>query len=231
MYTTSGPAWQALMTSLHSETSVNYVALMDTRSNRVRMYKAPTGLIIQGRVTESITTAKTNQTKLEPVNMALHQIYGQLTWVAPLVAGGTSATGQQESWAGLALLNATDAQSADVIIGLNKSDALNQYSAQIANGTNNNAPNANANSKSVTGTVSRVDQFVSGGNTFVVVRLTGDPTHLYRGEITGSDFNNLAMSLTAVGDSVTITYLENGSQVRGIQSLTTTAVTTPSTKG
>lgn len=210
VYTDKGPAWQALMTSLNSDTSVSYVALMDTRSNNVRLYPAPVGLTVQSTATHAIETAGVNKRGLQPVNLALHEIYGELVWVAPLVASGTAGTGPESSQ-GLAFLNATDPNGSSVIIGTDKADALSQLSAQIANGDNNNSPTATANKKTITGTVSVVDKYDTGGQTYLVFMIKGDTNHLYRAQVVGDTAGNLEMALAKVGDTVTLTYLDNTS--------------------
>jgi hypothetical protein len=228
VYTDQGPAWQALMTSKNNDTSISYVALMDTRSRQVRMYTAPQGLTTQDTVTHAIDTSGSNLKGLDPVDMALHEIYGELVWVAPLVPNGTAGTNPEPS-AGLALLSATDPNGSSVIIGKDKADALQQLSTQIANGDNNSAPGASSNVKSVSGVIAKIGHYnASGGLTYVVITLKGD-SHFYKGQITGDSVGNLELSIAAADDHVTIKYVDTGNQICNISSFSVDAdVPTPS---
>lgn len=221
VYTTHGPAWQALMTSQNSDSGVNYVALMDTRSNKVVLYDAPKGMNTQDKVQSAIASSKNNLKSLEPSGLALHQIYGQLVWVAPLVPTGTPGD-QAESFAGLAMLTATDPNSADVIIGTDKGSALTQLSAQIATGSDNAAPSATSNVKKVAGVVSNVTQVVEDGQSSIVLTLKGDTSHIYEIKVS-ADVGSLAAALAKVGDKVTIGYVDTGSPIRNIGSYSTSA--------
>lgn len=226
VYTTHGPAWQALMTSYNSDTSVSYVALMDTRSNKVTMYPPAKGQTIstQDTVMNAFNQSQNNLKGLEPASLALHEIYGELVWVAPLIPKGSDPA-KAESFQGLGLLTANNASGSQVIIGENKGDALSQLSAQIATGTDNSAPGANSHIGHMQGTVSVADQYVDGSKTYLVLKLSNDPGHIYRAQITGTDPKVLEMALVRQGDSVVITYTDNGgAQVRQISSLTDTTL-------
>lgn len=229
VYTDDGPAWQALITSQNNDTSIKYVALMDTNSNNVRLYTAPNGLITQGSVKRAFNKSKNNLKGLDPTNLALHKIYGQLTWVGSLVPQGTSGKTngnypQAESFSGVGLLNATDADGANVIVADTKGEALSQLSEQIANKGDNKAPGANSQIKTVQGTVATVNQIVSGGETFVVMNLEGDNHHIYRGKVDENDFGSLSMVQAKPGTKVIITFVDTGNPVRSISHFTNTSL-------
>jgi hypothetical protein len=228
VYTSDGPAWQALLTSQNNDTAVSYIALMDTRSKIVRLYHAPEGLTLQSTAIEAIDSSANNLKSLDPVDLALHEIYGRLEWVAPLVPKGTATQpGDEltaEPSAGMALLTATDPNASGVVIGQTKADALTQLAVQIANATTNPAPGATSIVKTVTGTVAGVDQVVISGQTYVLLELKGEVGDIYRGQISGNTARNLAMGLVHAGDRVTVTFVNTGDPVRNIGALTDSSV-------
>jgi len=211
-----GPAWQALFTSFKSDTAVRYIALMSTRSNQVFVYDAPAGLQVENSVKEAFNQTASTTKKFDPTALALHKIYGQLTWVASMVGDGQgdktddNGTVVPTSFAGVGVINATQADSSKAIIGRDKGDALSQYSTQIATGNNNNSPGANAQEKTLQGKLASVSPpLVFNGNTFMIFTIEGDNAHLYRGQVTETA-NSLAMTVAKVGDQVTIKYIDTG---------------------
>jgi hypothetical protein len=221
-----GPAWQALFTSFKSDTAVRYIALMSTRSNQVFVYEAPGGLQVENNVKDAFNQTSSTTKKFDPTALALHKIYGQLTWVASMVGDGLgdktddNGTVVPTSFAGVGVINATQADSSKAIIGRDKGDALSQYSTQIATGSNNNSPGANAQEKTLQGKLASVSPpLVFNGNTYMILTLEGDNAHLYRGQVTETA-NSLAMTVAKVGDQVTIKYIDTGSKnpIRNIAS-------------
>jgi hypothetical protein len=211
-----GPAYQALFTSFKSDTAVRYVALMSTRSNQVFVYEAPAGLQVESNVKEAFNQTVSTTKKFDPTALALHKIYGQLTWVASMVGDGQgdksddNGTVVPTSFAGVGVINATQADSSKAIIGRDKGDALSQYSTQIATGSNNNAPGANAQEKTLQGKLASVSPpLVFNGNTYMILTLEGDNAHLYRGQVTETA-TSLSMTVAKVGDQVTIKYIDTG---------------------
>lgn len=219
VYTTSGPAWQALMSSQNNDSSVNYIALMNTRSTHVDMYEA-TDVTIQQTVINDVEHTKNTNKVYDPAGMAIHKIYGELTWVMPLVPQGTDSN-TPESFAGLALLRANDPNSADVIVGSTKGDALSQYAVQLATGDNNNAPGSESHVQSKQGTIARASQITNGGSSYEIITLMGDSSDIFQGQIQSDDYSSLEMSLAKPGDNVTLTYAKNtGNKVKVITSYT-----------
>ncbi|MGH8483325.1 MAG: hypothetical protein ACRESP_02885, partial [Pseudomonas sp.] len=88
VYTDRGPAWQALMSSVNSDVAVQYIALMDTNTLKVRIYRAPAGLLVENRVVEAFQANPNDPRRLDPTDLSLHQIYRRLTWVASMVPDG-----------------------------------------------------------------------------------------------------------------------------------------------
>ena len=232
VYTDEGPAWQALMTSYASDTAVQFVALMDTRSNYVRMYPAPEGIQIESHIVDAINSSGNNLKGLDPTHLVMHKVFGQLVWVGSLVAKGAGGATdgkfpQAQSFQGVSLLTSTSADAAKVIIGTSKGDALGKLSQQIASGSNNANPNAGGLNKTVQGTVAAATIITETGNSTVLIRLVGDKDNVYSGPVTTNDAKTLQRAVAKAGDKVTITYLDTGSPIRNIASYTTTAEAVP----
>ncbi|MGF7228449.1 MAG: hypothetical protein ACQR33_00500 [Candidatus Saccharibacteria bacterium] len=224
VYTDQGPAWQARMTSMNNDSSVAYIALMSTTSKTARMYKAPTGVATQSATEHVIANAATSNKKFDAVNMAIHEIDGELVVVAPLVPQGTAGSGPESS-SGIALLNATDSQSSDVIIADDMSGALQQLDAQIAGGNTNAAPGATSRNKTTSGVIDRIGQYnPQSGPTQVILTLKGDTTHTFAGQVTDK---LVELSIAHPGDTVTLTYVDNGGAKLNISGFTDSTLTTP----
>ena len=224
VYTDQGLAWQMLLTSQNNDSSVSYVALMDTRDTKVRLFTPAKGQVItiQSKVTDAIEneTFSASLKGDEPTNLALHEIDGELVWVAPLVPKGTAGNGQPEQSSGIALLSASDPNSSGVIADTTKEAALQDLAAQIANGDNNTAPGANSATQRVTGVIASVNQVTIGGKSYVIMMLQGDNKHVYQGQVVGGTVGNLEMALAKVGDNVTLTYVNTGSAVLNVSAFT-----------
>ena len=98
VYTKDGPVWQALMIPQNADatqTSVSYIALMDTRDKTARFYAAPEGLTVQGTVSHAVASSSANLKKLDPATFLIHRIYGVDVWVMPLVPSGTAGGGAE----------------------------------------------------------------------------------------------------------------------------------------
>jgi hypothetical protein len=219
VYTKGGhPVWQAIMTSYSKDTAAAYLALFDARDNTVRMYEIP-NLTLAETAADTIRHSNSNLKGLEPVHMTLHRIYGQLTWVAPLIkphSAGSATTSSASQ--GLALLRADDLNGGSVALAGNKADALEQYREKLAAGNSNASPEENSNYKSAGGKVGRVNQLVEGGNTVFYFTLSGDPDHLYHATTgrNGQGDTNLELPLIKIGAHVRVTFLDVGSPRRDV---------------
>lgn len=224
VYTDQGPAWQALMSSYNNDVAVQYVALMSTRTLDVRLYKAPPNLLVEARVVDAFQKSSNNLKSLDPTGLALHKVYGKLVWVAGMVPDGRGDLEEggyptPESFNGVGLLDATNSDASLVIIGANKADAFGKLSQQIATGSSNADPAANAQTRTVRGTVAATTTMVEGGNTFALIRLEGDPNTTYVGPIKTSDEATLKRGLLKQGDVIIIGYLDTGGKSKNIASL------------
>ncbi len=229
VYTDEGPAWQALMSSVNNDVAVQYVALMSTRTNDVRMYKAPASLLVENRVVDAFQQSSNNLKRLDPTGLVLHKVFGKLVWVGSMVADGRGGLEEggyptSESFAGIGTLDATNADSAKVIIGRDKGDTFGQLSTQIATGSNNASPEANANIKTIEAIIASVSPpVVFNNNTYIIMTMEGDADHLYRGQVTEAA-NSLAMTVAKPGERVIITYLDSGGPIRNIASYKSTVL-------
>lgn len=224
VYTEDGPAWQAFMTSFKNDSAVQYIALMDTRSGEVRVYKAPSGLKTESSVQDSFNDAPDNIKKYDPTSLALYKVYGELTWVASLV-GNDKGDDDTASFIGIGVVSATDSEAANVIIAEDKTDAFSQYSAWIAEGSNNDDPEENAATETVQGIVHSVgDPIVFNESTYVIITLEGDPDHLYRG-LVSDQAGGLLLTVTQPGEEVIVTFVNTSDDnpIRSIASFTNLA--------
>ncbi|HET7529049.1 MAG TPA: hypothetical protein VFJ84_02370 [Candidatus Saccharimonadales bacterium] len=213
VYTKEGhPVWQAIMTSWNHSNAAAYLALFDARDNSARLYQVQ-NLTLENTAEQTILGSGNNVKRLEPVHLSLHKIYGQLTWVAPLLAPGGSASDSVHTGAfqGLALMRADDPNGNNVVFATNKDDALSNYLQKLAAGDRNVAnPEQNSNIKVVQGVVERVGlPIVQNGQTVISFILTGDPNHEYQEALTADSSPDLKY-ITA-GAKVRFTFVDVGS--------------------
>ena len=148
--------------------------------------------------------------------MALHRIYGVLTWVSPLESGDNHA------YQGMAMVRADDVNGSSVVLADNKADALNRYRETLARGTSSNAgPQANSDVKTVDGTVADVTQVVEGANgqanTAYYFLLEGDTTHSYHALI-DTQHPNPELPFVKAGKKIRLSYFDTGAVVRDVGS-------------
>ncbi len=206
VYTKGGhPAWQVLMTSYKSDTAVNNIALFDARSNKVTLYSVPDGMTVEQTVADAIMGSPENPNKQRiPAALALHKIYGRLTWAASLEPNTEDA---RKSFNGVALVPATNVNNTNVRIGNTKAEALDKYRSFIATTPSNNSPEENSQTRSITGKVTQLKEVVSGGQTFVYFLIGDDTAHVYKSRV---DDAQPELTLIRVGTTVTVGYLETG---------------------
>lgn len=201
---TGHPEWQVLMTSQRSDTSATFVALFDGRSTDVRLYRV-SNLQTDTAVLSAFESTAANVKKFTPTNLALHKIYGHLTWVAEYVPN-SDANGPLSLQA-LGLLAADNAGGINVQMASTKGDVLTAYRLWLANSSNNDTPNPDSKTKSINGTVTRVSSVVISGNTTIYLILDSDPKHVYRGSVNDK---LPELPFAAPGAKVTITYTDVG---------------------
>ena len=224
------PVWQMELTSMNNDTSVSYIALFDGRWSTtgsptdkslrptVRLYKIDDAAL-SSSVADSIKGAPKNLKKYDPTHIAIHKINGVMTWVAPLVPEGQGGADNSAAPQGIALVQADKPiNGGNIVIGSNMNDALNQY-ATVLSTTGSSKPTEDASQKVVTGTIVHVSAPTTENNvTAYYFMLTGD-SHVYR-----VTFNpvakdaNLEVPFIAVGHKVTVSYRDNGTPRRDVNS-------------
>ncbi len=211
VYTTTGhPVWQAIMTSWNRDTSGAYLALFDARDNEVRMYHIP-DLTLMSTASNTIFNSPTNLRHLEPAHMTLHKIYGQLTWVAPMISE-TNTDKQNYAVQGIAFMkaNVLDGNSVALANTGSKADSLTLYRQKLAEGDNNNGPQTGSLNKTTSGVIAKVSQTVENSTTVYYFILVGDKSHVYRAALSGNITGALELPFIAVGAHVNITYTDVG---------------------
>lgn len=215
VYTTGGhPVWQVIMSSRNHGSSAAFLVLFDARDNKARAYKIP--VTLPSVVRHVIETYKLNTKNLEPVHLSLHQIYGKLTWFAPLIAPqGTNTSGSGRAIQGYAMVPADDPNGTNLIWASNKDEALSDYLQSLAAGDQNvSSPETSGLVKVVTGTVSRLGITTNTGSaTNVNFMLVGDDTHEYALQVSVGS-KNPEIKYIKVGSKVKLTYVD----VQGLNS-------------
>jgi hypothetical protein len=205
---TEHPAYQMTLTSLsNKDTSIAAVVLFDARSNHVRFYSHLAGTAIESSVYNSFKTIPENNNgngRLEPTHLALHQIYGEPTWVANFVAKSDSAYGSP--YAGIGFVSANSVSTTNVAFGETMEEALSKYRVILARNPSTDAPGEGAMPQQVVeGTVQSFVTRIEGGNT-VYLMILEDPKRVYKASWEVS--NELAF--TVKGDKVAISYIDVG---------------------
>ena len=213
------PFWQTVMTSYNSDTTGTYYALVDARTAKTDLYKID-GLSLEGKASDTISHAGDNLRKLVPAHLTIHNIYGRLTWVAPMLREGAPLGETDESpFLGLALLPVDAANNSSALVlkydGDVKADALATYRQFLANGTDVSGPSENSQKSTIEGQVLRVGQPIKTGNeysyTFI---LKEDPNHVYTAETSKKDRPELPF--IREGTRVRITYFDTGDAYRTV---------------
>jgi hypothetical protein len=88
--------------------------------------------------------------------------------------------------------------------------------AQIANGSGNTTPNANATHQTVVGVIASAGPEPVATGSQELIMLSGDTDHMYTGALTGTSFWNDQMRLASPGDTVMIEYVDSGGPLRSI---------------
>jgi hypothetical protein len=220
VYTKEGyPVWQVEMSSRNNDSSVAYLALFNGRDDTVRLYQIP-DLPLESTVVNAVENSNQNIRKLTPAHLALHKIYGKLTWVAPLVPNEDGDVASSATMQGVALIPADSQLSGgDIIIEQSMSKALNDYQT-LLNGSATVKPGEDASLAVKTGVVTNVSAPINeNGKTVFYFTLKSDAHSLYRvGIDPAADNSNLEVPLIKTGKKVTISYRDTGSARRDVQS-------------
>ena len=209
---TAHPVWRMLLTSYNSDNSVSKIVEMNAATGAMTIYTPQQPMGIEGAVTQAFDNASGTGASLvkadhyQAVDLTLHVIYGQLTWMATYEPQGSSP-----SFVGIGLVNAYEATANNVVFGNSKSAALQNYLGQLATeGTaNGTAPQQGGQYQTITGKIAAIGWDITGGQKYWYVSLAGQPKQVYVGTVASV---GPALVLAQRGDPVTIRVLNIGSQ-------------------
>jgi hypothetical protein len=213
VYTGSGhPVWRMLLTSYNNDNSVSKIIEMNSATGAMQVYAPQLPMGIEAPVTQAFDNASGVGATLvkadhyQAVDLALHVIYGHLTWVATY-----EPEGSQPSFVGLGFVEAYQATANNVVFGSSKSAALQNYLTQLASegSANGTAPEQGGQYQTVTGKITAIGWDVTGGQKYWYVTLAGQPGHVYVGTVASV---GPAIVLAQAGDQVTISVLNVGAQ-------------------
>ena len=198
VYTKEGyPCWQVQLTSLNNDVSVAYLALFNGRDDTVRLYTIPDLQLEEGIVGAVKGVGKDNTNQLAPQHLAIHSIYGHLTWVGSLVNNGVVQ--------GISLIPADQKPNgSNIIVRKTMGEALSAYQVMLATGASAK-PGEQSTSKVITAaTVTSVSSPIvdSAGATSIYFYVKGDAS-IYR----------VAIDPTASGSKLEAAFMKTGSVV------------------
>ena len=213
VYTGSGhPVWRMLLTSYNNDNSVSKIIEMNSATGAMQVYTPQLPMGIEAPVTQAFDNASGVGATLvkadhyQAVGLALHVIYGHLTWVATY-----EPEGSQPSFVGLGFVEAYQATANNVVFGSSKSAALQNYLTQLASegSANGTAPEQGGQYQTVAGKITAIGWDVTGGQKYWYVTLAGQPGHVFVGTVASV---GPAIVLAQAGDQVTISVLNVGAQ-------------------
>ena len=160
VYTGTGhPVWRMLLTSYNNDNSVAEIIEMNAATGAMRIYTPQLPMGIEAPVTQAFDNASGVGATLvkadhyQAVDLTLHVIYGQLTWMATYEPEGSNP-----SFVGIGFVDAYQATANNVVFGNSKSAALQNYLAQLATeGTANGAaPEQGGQYQTITGKITAI---------------------------------------------------------------------------
>lgn len=207
------PSWRMLLTSYGSDTSVYRIVEMNSHTGALRIYTPQQPMGIESTLTgpNGSFTKPSGQgasnvfaNHYQPTDLALHVIYGHLTWMVTYESGGSSST-----FEGIGFVDAYHATANNVAFGSSKSAALQAYLTQLASegSANGNNPGGGGTTRLVTGTVAPngISWDVTAGQKYWYITLKGDPNHVYVGTVSAL---GPALAVAQPGDPVVISVLK-----------------------
>jgi hypothetical protein len=208
----SHPVWRILLSSYNSDNSVSKIIEMNAATGAMRIYTPQRPMGTEGAVTQAFDNASGTGATLvkadhyQAVDLALHVIYGHLTWMATYEPQGANP-----SFVGIGFVDAYQATANNVVFGDSKSAALQNYLVQLAGeaSANGAAPEPGGQYQTITGTIAAIGWDITGGQKYWYITLTGHPGEVYVGTVASV---GPALVLAQPGDRVTIRILNVGAQ-------------------
>lgn len=198
------PVWRVLLTSFNSDIAVSKIVEINAATGAMSVY-TPTGPMgTEQLATDALNGAQGTSSALGSgiryvvSSLALHVLYGHLTWMATYVQNGVS----NPTFAGLGFVDAYHAQSSNAAFGSNEAAALQAYLTKLSSqgGATPGAPGAGAQYQVITGKIAAIRTDVSGGQQQEYLTLAGKPGVVYVGTVTS--LGGPAILFAKPGDSV-----------------------------
>jgi hypothetical protein len=211
VYTKSGhPEWQVQISTMSSGQAALYVALFSGRESSVKLYKVD-NLLLESAASTIVLNSSQNVKKNQPTHIALHKIYGQLTWVMPLIDPAENDGDKDRSaFQGLALMKAQGANGSDLVMANSVQGALADYRNNVLK-TGDTKPEEDSTLQTVTGVVSHLSPpMVEGSVNVFYFRLQG-ANRTYKMSVDPNDSEqSTERPFIKVGAKITLTYRDSG---------------------
>ena len=185
---TEHPVWRVLLTSFNSDVAVSRIIEINAATGAMAVYQ-PTGPMgTEQSASDALNNASGAGASMIRANhyvvnsLALHVIYGHLTWMATYVPENVS----NPTFVGLGFVDAYHAQANNVAFGSSENAALQAYLTQLSQqgSANGNAPGAGSQYQEITGKIAAVRSDVTGGQQYEYITLVGKPGVAYVGTAT-----------------------------------------------
>ncbi len=166
--------------------------LMDSRTGNVRKYNLSGANEAGVDAIVSRAEGVANYPSYEAAQPILYNIYGELTWVVPVISGSLFKL--------VALVHATNGT---VVVAADKHEALAAYQKMLLHSGNGDVPSKYAKLTVLNGAIKRIGSEVTKGNTTFHVILEGS-SHVFTGSVQKMKWLPVARE----GDLVAIEYVE-----------------------
>ncbi|MEI6511347.1 MAG: hypothetical protein WCO25_04895 [Candidatus Uhrbacteria bacterium] len=212
VWTDDGRAcWFSGMTSTAStDNALVSIVLMDSRTGLVREYKV-NGAADEEDVNGAVKSAVSNFKDWVPTPAIPENVYGQLAWIVPIVNG--DGVPQR-----IAIVSA---DASKVALGENVKQALAEFRRKMSEGGERVVAGDTGTEETAQAVVERFAADVRGGNTTYLFTLAGDAR-----VFTGTGDVSPELSLTRVGDAVTVGFLETEEATVPVQRFDNLAIAT-----
>lgn len=192
---TDGKAYwfSGFTSSKSSDSALVGFAMMDSRTGSTRYYRLSGA--DETAVLQVANSSVSNYEGYRGTQPILYNIYGELTWVVPIISS-------EHIFQKICLVRAS---TSEAVLGQTKREALIAYRRLLQSTSNDDSPSSLTGSKTLHGTLSRVAADSNGGNTTYYFVLTEDPTSRI---FTGTSSVNYEIVLAKVGDRVAISYFD-----------------------
>ncbi|GCE11469.1 TOBE domain-containing protein [Tengunoibacter tsumagoiensis] len=215
------PVWLLPMTSASAnDNSSTGIFLFDTHKNQATFYAKTAGLGIGDNVQSTFQSTRANIRNYKVASVQLYQIYNTPTWVAIYV----QTTSSGDIFQAVGLVNARELNGGNVQFESSLSAALADYQQWLLQpGNTDNGGNISGSTKgpqTVTGKVQRISSITQGSNTVYYLKLDD------QGTIFTANLNlSPKLPLVQPGDTVTVTFSNNGGSVINVSAIDDTDIT------